>query len=384
MKKITFLLVFISIVGYAQTPITDANFRNAINTCLNTNPVDGMCSDSEYGVMPDWDVSIVTSMKFAFSNNNDFNGDISSWDVSSVTDMGGMFNGASSFNGNIGSWNVSSVTNMGYMFNSASSFNGDIGSWDVSSVTNMGGMFNGASSFNGDIGPWDVSSVSNMRAMFNGASSFNQDISGWCFTNLLFSDGFSDNSPLIETNKPVWNICSAIDSGLLTNGDFENGSDSWIVGVDDTSSAPVVTVAGNTYYSVDVISAGNAYEVNTSQKVEIINGSTYTLTFDAWSNVDRTIWAGIGLSKDPWTNTAELVSISPTRTTYTLTHTATFGATDARVLFDNGGELGMVNIDNVSLIKAQTSITDTNFKAAINTCLTTNPVDGMCSDSGYD
>ena len=32
------------------------------------------------------------------------------------------------------------------------------------------------------------------------------------------------------------------DDGLLTNGDFENGSDSWIVGIDDASPAPVVTV----------------------------------------------------------------------------------------------------------------------------------------------
>ena len=29
------------------TPITDANFRSAIETCLTTNPVDGMCSDSD-------------------------------------------------------------------------------------------------------------------------------------------------------------------------------------------------------------------------------------------------------------------------------------------------------------------------------------------------
>ena len=52
MKKLTFLLVFISIFGYAQTPITDANFQSAINNCLATNPVDGLCSDSEYGAMP--------------------------------------------------------------------------------------------------------------------------------------------------------------------------------------------------------------------------------------------------------------------------------------------------------------------------------------------
>ena len=146
------------------------------------------------------------------------------------------------------------------------------------------------------------------------------------------------------------NVSLIIGSGnIVTNGDFESGSDSWLVGVDDSTSAPVETVGGNTYYSVDVTAAGNAYDVNLSQKVEIIEGNTYTITFDAWSNVDRTILAGIGLSKDPWTNTAESVSITPTRKTYTLTHEATFGATDARVLFDNGAEIGIVNIDNVSL-----------------------------------
>ena len=147
------------------------------------------------------------------------------------------------------------------------------------------------------------------------------------------------------------NVSLIIGTGnIVTNGDFENGSDSWLVGVDDSTSAPVVTVGGNTYYSVDVTAAGNAYAVNTSQKVEIIEGKTYTLTFDAWSNVNRSIFAGIGLSKDPWTNTAsEPLSISPTRTTYTLTHVATFGATDARILFDSGAEIGIVNIDNVSL-----------------------------------
>ena len=138
---------------------------------------------------------------------------------------------------------------------------------------------------------------------------------------------------------------------LLTNGDFENGSDSWLVGVDDASAAPVVTVS-NTYYSVEVTSVVNAHEVNTSQKVEIIEGNTYTLTFDAWSDVDRTIIAGIGLSNAPWTYSIESVSISAIKTTYTLTQVANFGASDARVLFDLGAEIGLVNIDNVSLINS--------------------------------
>ncbi|PQV49600.1 carbohydrate binding protein [Jejuia pallidilutea] len=140
------------------------------------------------------------------------------------------------------------------------------------------------------------------------------------------------------------------DDGLLTNGDFEAGSAPWIVGVDDNAPVAVVTDAGNTYYSVNVTTAGNGFDVNISQKVEIIEGETYTLTFDAWSDVNRAIIAGIGLSGDPWSSTVESVDITPDRTTYTLTLTATgFGATDARVIFDLGAEVGMVNIDNVSL-----------------------------------
>ena len=44
------------------TTINDSNFHSAIATCLGTNPVDGLCSSSEYGSMPDWDVSLVTDM----------------------------------------------------------------------------------------------------------------------------------------------------------------------------------------------------------------------------------------------------------------------------------------------------------------------------------
>ena len=82
MKKITLLFVMIlSAVSYSQTPITDANFQTAINTCLSTNPVDGLCTNSEYGAMPDWDVSQVTRYEYCFYNKTDFNADISAWDV---------------------------------------------------------------------------------------------------------------------------------------------------------------------------------------------------------------------------------------------------------------------------------------------------------------
>ena len=156
----------------------------------------------------------------------------------------------------------------------------------------------------------------------------------------------------------------AFDDGLLTNGDFENGSDSWIVGVDDSSAAPVVTENGNTYYSVNVESAGNVYDVNVSQKVALAEGSTYTLTFDAWSDANRSIVAGIGLSGPPWTNTGAPLDITTTRTTFSFTYSSIgFGAPDARVLFDIGGEVGLVNIDNVSLIPGSANLlTNGNFE----------------------
>lgn len=145
---------------------------------------------------------------------------------------------------------------------------------------------------------------------------------------------------------------SIFDDGLLNNGDFELGSESWLIGVDDNSTAPVTTENGNTFYSFNVASAGQPFSVNTSQKVEIIDGKTYTLTFDAWSDVDRSIIAGIGLSGGSFANNSLPVNITTARDTYSLTLMANgFGAPDARVLFDIGAEIGLVNIDNVSLFE---------------------------------
>ena len=241
MKKIIILFMMIlSTVSYSQTNITDANFQTAINTCLSTNPEDGLCSDSEYGAMPDWDVSQVTDMSNAFQYRVGFNGDISNWDVSSVTRMDSMFEESSSFNQPIGDWDVSNVTSMYAMFSDASSFNQplndwntssviymgqmffdewnssvspfnqDLNSWDVSNVIDMSGMFNNASSFNGDISDWDVSNVTNMGVMFQLASSFNQPIGDWdtsSVTNMvhMFDSANSFNQPLND-----WNTSSVI------------------------------------------------------------------------------------------------------------------------------------------------------------------------------
>ena len=180
-----------------------------------------------------WDVSSVTGMAWMFSGCTAFDQPMNSWNVSSVAYMNQMFYGCTSFDQPLNGWDVSSVTNMSWMFMDCTSFNQDISGWDVSLVTDMSAMFYGCTSFdqplngwdvssvtemdqmfrhcrsfNQPLNSWDVSSVTDMSYMFRDCISFNQDISGWCVSLILSEpEGFSTNSALQPSYKPVWGTC---------------------------------------------------------------------------------------------------------------------------------------------------------------------------------
>jgi surface protein len=163
-----------------------------------------------------WDVSGVTDINNMFYGAESFNQPLSNWDVSSVTDMSSMFNFAESFNQPLNNWDVSNVTDMSFMFYYAESFNQPLNNWDVSSVINMGGMFQVASSYNQPLSNWDVSSVTIMNIMFNNAVSFNQDISTWCVDQIPTEPGgFSSNSPLQDSFKPIWGTCEPLSTNQV-------------------------------------------------------------------------------------------------------------------------------------------------------------------------
>ena len=69
----TLLLFLTTIIVNSQTPITDSNIHDAVNTCLSTHPVTGLCNDSEYGPITEWDVSEVTDMSYLFFDKYSFN-----------------------------------------------------------------------------------------------------------------------------------------------------------------------------------------------------------------------------------------------------------------------------------------------------------------------
>lgn len=139
--------------------------------------------------------------------------------------------------------------------------------------------------------------------------------------------------------------------GLVQNGDFENGGNPWTIGVSNAvQPSLLVSENGNTYFSINVASAGNPYDVNLSQiGLNMTQGTTYRLTFDAWSNVDRAIIVGIGLSGAPYTNQTVTRNLTTSVQNFSIDLLANFSSTNSRVIFDMGAAVGVVNIDNVTL-----------------------------------
>ena len=135
------------------------------------------------------------------------------------------------------------------------------------------------------------------------------------------------------------------DDGLLTNGDFENGTEAW-----SGNALNVLTEGGNSFNFANVETAGNAFDVNLSQVIEIIQGKNYTLSFDASSDGNRTMIAGIGLNEGDFAAATETVNLTTAVQNFTLNLSAAdFGSANSRVLFDMGADTGVVVIDNVSL-----------------------------------
>ena len=131
---------------------------------------------------------------------------------------------------------------------------------------------------------------------------------------------------------------------LLTNGSFEDGTDSWI------GTVEVVSDNGNNVFYANVQAPGNPWDVNLSQVITLVPDETYVVSFKAKSPTARSIIVGLGLNHDPWTNVIENTALTDQWQTYTYTITAAgFGDDNSRVLFDLGAEVGEVFIDDVSV-----------------------------------
>lgn len=132
---------------------------------------------------------------------------------------------------------------------------------------------------------------------------------------------------------------------LLTNGDFESGNDPWINAVN------IELDGANNVFVADVQATGNPWDVNLSQVLGLTEGATYELSFKAKASVARSMRAGLGQNFDPFNSVYNEPALTTDWNTFTYDIVATgIGSADnSRVLFDMGAELGVINIDDVSL-----------------------------------
>jgi len=113
-----------------------------------------------------------------------------------------------------------------------------------------------------------------MSYMFSFASSFNQDISSWCVTNIDSEpSAFSLNSPLSESNKPIWGSCptaSLEDEHLLTISIYPNPTNNtlFITGNETPIAVAIYNVLGK-----EVLSIKNTNNIN----VQSLPSGVYTI-----------------------------------------------------------------------------------------------------------
>lgn len=154
---------------------------------------------------------------------------------------------------------------------------------------------------------------------------------------------------------------------LITNGDFETD----LIGTGWSGNAlNVVTEGGNNYSAATVAVAGDAYTVNLSYVFPITTiGTSYKLTFKAWSDTNRSIIAGIGLNQAPYDSATEIVNLTVAPQTIVLNLTANFASETSRIIFDMGAATGFVGIDDVVLeevVPADNKVLIEDFETSAN------------------
>ena len=175
--------------------------------------------------------------------------------------------------------------------------------------------------------------------------------SEWKDYRYLLTSNFGDNNSRVlfdmgaATGQIQLDNVSLYES-LINDGTFEDNSTLWT-----GNARNIIDNGSNLINSANVGSAGNAFDVNLSHAVPLVQNDNYTLSFHGRSDGNRKILVGIGLSAGPWTSVVDNVSLSSNWELHSLDLTWSADNATGRIIFDMGAETGQVLLDNVSLIK---------------------------------
>ena len=236
--------------------------KTAVNNCLAVAPHDGVaccdhgadCGAAGTTEMPDWDVSLVTSMSFLFQGKTQFNVDISQWEMSQVTDSSGMFDGASSFHQDIRGWTLASGADTAEMFAGADTWLSLVSRADGSDTTD------------GPPAAWVASELCLMNEHVQsgwcvacGAGKYNGPGDDPSLGVDTRCDAFVDRTAL----KTAVDNCLAVDpTGVAC---CDHGADCGAAGTDEMPDWDVslVTDINNLFYDADCVNPGPcAYSFN--------------------------------------------------------------------------------------------------------------------------
>lgn len=178
---------------------------------------------------------------------------------------------------------------------------------------------------------------------------------------------------------------------LVTNGNFQTGTATPWTG----NAANVVDLGGGVFVNqANVAVAGNPWDVNLSQEVNLVDGKTYLLKFDAFTATatgTRTLISGLGQTGAPFASLTATSVLTATPQTFSYEFTINYGNTVTdRVIFDMGNATGFVFIDNVSVIEVlpliQNFQTPANYTSVASfggavAAITTDPAAGAANGS---
>ncbi len=175
---------------------------------------------------------------------------------------------------------------------------------------------------------------------------------------------------------------------LILNGDFSSGAMLWLPVGNYGGSGEGSVVNGE--YQIKVTNPGtdNFHIQFNQEKLHLVKGAQYTLSFDAYAQSPRDFSAAVNMSASPWTtyfkDTCSLTN-QKTRFTYTF-QIKNETDTNARVEFDCGGNSSTIFLDNVSLKRSDTTkilnpqistLKNHQIKVTYNKVVSTLRIDGV-------
>ena len=171
------------------------------------------------------------------------------------------------------------------------------------------------------------------------------------------ADVYLDNISIVELpdeseepDQPAGN--------MVSNWSFSNGMNDWTFNTAESGNAEG-KVEDDAFHAQITNGGGNAWNVALyKNNLNIVNGKTYTVSFDARADGPRNILASVAMGVSPFYlyNFEPDFSITTEWKTYTFTFTMGFNSDPAaRMGFDLGASAEDVYLDNISLVDVSSS-----------------------------